>query len=202
MEVKIADDGEILVQGPGVMQGYCNLPDETAAALEGGWFHTGDIGHLDADGHLVITDRKKDLLVTAGGKNVAPQPIENALKTSQYVAEAVLIGDTRPYSRRSSCRDFDALEAWAKRKRHRVRRARRAGRAARDARALRDGDRRGDEGPRALRAGEAVRACSSASSRIETGRAHAHAQGAAQDRRTRSSRDAIEALYVGHETVV
>jgi long-chain acyl-CoA synthetase len=114
VEVKIADDGEIVVRGPSVMQGYLNLPGETAAALEGGWFHTGDIGHVDADGFLVITDRKKDLLVTAGGKKVAPQPIENSIKTSPYVAEAVLVGDKRPYCVALIVPDFKALEAWAK----------------------------------------------------------------------------------------
>ncbi len=112
--VKIADDGEIVVQGPGVMQGYLNLPGETAAALEGGWFHTGDIGHLDADGHLVITDRKKDLIVTAGGKKVAPQPIEGALKAIPYVGEAVLLGDKRAYCVALILPAFEALEAWAK----------------------------------------------------------------------------------------
>jgi long-chain acyl-CoA synthetase len=112
--LRIADDGEILVQSPGVMRGYFRLPAETEAALEGGWFHTGDIGHLDARGHLVITDRKKDLLVTAGGKKVAPQPIENALKTSPYVAEAVLIGDQRPFVSALIVPNFAQLEAYAK----------------------------------------------------------------------------------------
>jgi long-chain acyl-CoA synthetase len=114
--VKIADDGEILVQSPGVMKGYFNLPGETAAALEGGWFHTGDIGHLDADGYLMITDRKKDLLVTAGGKKVAPQPIENALKAIKYIAEAVLIGDQRPFVSALIVPNFDQLEAYARSK--------------------------------------------------------------------------------------
>ena len=112
--LRIAEDGEILVQSPGVMRGYWNRPEETAAAIEGGWFHTGDIGHLDARGHLVITDRKKDLLVTAGGKNVAPQPIENALKTSPLIAEAVLIGDQRPFITALIVPAFEALEKAAK----------------------------------------------------------------------------------------
>jgi long-chain acyl-CoA synthetase len=112
--LRFADDGEILVQSPGVMRGYFNLPEETAAALEGGWFHTGDIGKLDARGHLVITDRKKDILVTAGGKNIAPQPIENALKTSPLIAEAVLVGDQRPFVAALIVPAYEALEAHAK----------------------------------------------------------------------------------------
>ncbi len=114
--VRIAEDGEILVQGPGVMKGYFHLPGETEAAITGGWFHTGDIGHLDEDGHLVITDRKKDLLVTAGGKNIAPQPIENALKTSKYIAEAVLIGDQRPFISALIVPNFEQLETYARAK--------------------------------------------------------------------------------------
>ena len=112
--VRIAADGEILVQSPGVMRGYYNLPAETAKAIVDGWFLTGDIGHLDEHGHLAITDRKKDLLVTAGGKNVAPQPIENALKAIKYVSEAVLIGDRLPFCTALIVPNFDQLQAWAK----------------------------------------------------------------------------------------
>jgi long-chain acyl-CoA synthetase len=113
MEVRVAEDGEILVRGPGVMKGYYHLPDATAAALEGGWFHTGDIGTLDPDGFLTITDRKKDLIVTAGGKNVAPAPIENRLKSDSLISEAVLIGDRRPYVVALIVPDFAGLSAWA-----------------------------------------------------------------------------------------
>jgi len=97
LEVRIAEDGEILVRGPIVMKGYWEKPEDTAAVLQDGWFHTGDIGEIDADKCLRITDRKKDLLVTSGGKKVAPQPIEAALKASPRIAEALVVGDRQKY---------------------------------------------------------------------------------------------------------
>jgi long-chain acyl-CoA synthetase len=96
-EVRVAEDGEILVRGRNVFQGYFRDPQATATALREGWLHTGDVGELDAEGRLTLTDRKKDLIITAGGKNVAPQVIESRLKSSPYIADAVVIGDLRKY---------------------------------------------------------------------------------------------------------
>jgi long-chain acyl-CoA synthetase len=114
VEVKIAEDGEILTKGPHVMEGYYKMEAETNEAMEGGWFRTGDIGHLDEEGFLVITDRKKDILVTAGGKNVAPQPIENVLKTNPYISNAVVIGDRKKFISALLVPDFEKLEEYAK----------------------------------------------------------------------------------------
>ena len=98
VSVRIADDGEVCVRGPNVMAGYYNRPEDTAAALDAeGWLHTGDIGAIDAQGFLAITDRKKDLLITSQGENVAPQPIEGRFRQEPLIEEACLIGDQRPY---------------------------------------------------------------------------------------------------------
>jgi long-chain acyl-CoA synthetase len=97
-EVKLADDGEILIRSDSVFAGYYKDPEATAAVLsDDGWFSSGDVGEIDADGFLKITDRKKDLIITAGGKNIAPQNIENALKSSRFISQAIVVGDRRPY---------------------------------------------------------------------------------------------------------
>jgi long-chain acyl-CoA synthetase len=116
VEIKIAQDGEILARGPNVMKGYYKKEAETREAFEGGWFHTGDIGYLDEDGFLVITDRKKDIIVTSGGKNVAPQAIENLLKTSPYISTAVVLGDRRKFISALVVPNFEKLEALAREK--------------------------------------------------------------------------------------
>lgn len=115
VEVRTADDGEILVRGPCVMKGYYKAPEQTAEVFEAdGWLRTGDIGHLDGDGYLVITDRKKELLKTAAGKFVAPQPIENLLKTSPYVANACIVGDRRKFVAALVVPNFEALRSKAR----------------------------------------------------------------------------------------
>jgi long-chain acyl-CoA synthetase len=113
LQVRIAEDGEILVRGPSVFQCYWNKPDETREAFVDGWFKTGDIGRLDEDGFLYVTDRKKDLLKTSGGKFIAPQPIEGALKHNPMIAEAVVIGDKRNFPAVLIVPNFAALEPWA-----------------------------------------------------------------------------------------
>ena len=114
IDIKIAADGEILARGPNIMKGYYKKEAETREVLEGGWFHTGDIGHFDPDGFLVITDRKKDLIITSGGKNIAPQPIENLLKTSPYITSGVVIGDRKRFIAALIVPNFEKLQAYAR----------------------------------------------------------------------------------------
>ncbi len=119
VQVKIADDGEILVKGPNVMQGYYHKPEATREVFTSdGWFRTGDIGRLDEDGYLIITDRKKELLKTAAGKFVAPAPIENTLKTSPYITNAIVVGDTRKFVSVLIVPNFANIEAAARKAGH------------------------------------------------------------------------------------
>ncbi|MGD9347054.1 MAG: long-chain fatty acid--CoA ligase [Candidatus Aminicenantes bacterium] len=113
VELQIAEDGEILTKGPHVMKGYYKMEAETQEAIRDGWFYTGDVGYLDEEGFLTITDRKKDLIVTAGGKNVAPQPIENVLKTNPYISNAVIIGDKRKFISALIVPNFEKLLEYA-----------------------------------------------------------------------------------------
>lgn len=114
VEVRIAQDGELLVRGPSVFTQYWNRPDETHAAFTDGWFKTGDIGHIDHEGFLTITDRKKNLIKTSGGKFIAPQPLESSLKHNALVAEAVVVGDRRKFPVVLIVPHFPSLEEWAR----------------------------------------------------------------------------------------
>jgi long-chain acyl-CoA synthetase len=114
IEVRIAEDGEVLVRGPSIFKGYWNHPAETEAAFVDGWFKTGDIGEIDSDGFLSITDRKKDLIKTSGGKFIAPQPIENSLKLNALIGTAVVLGDKRKFPAVLIAPHFAVLEDWAR----------------------------------------------------------------------------------------
>jgi len=114
VEVRIAEDSEILVRGPSVFRGYWNRPEETANAFVDGWFKTGDIGNLDQEGFLSVTDRKKDLLKTSGGKFIAPQPIENSIKLNSLIGTAVVLGDRRKFASVIISPHFPLLEEWAR----------------------------------------------------------------------------------------
>jgi long-chain acyl-CoA synthetase len=114
LDVRIAEDGEILVRGPSVFKGYWNRPDETEAAFLNDWFKTGDIGNVDGDGYLSVTDRKKELIKTSGGKFIAPQPIENSLKLNPFVATSAIIGDRRKFAFVIVSPNFAMLEEWAR----------------------------------------------------------------------------------------
>ncbi|GAG13837.1 unnamed protein product, partial [marine sediment metagenome] len=114
VDVRIDEGGEIMTKGPNVMNGYYKKEAASREAFEGGWFHTGDIGHFDEEGFLVITDRKKDIIVTSGGKNVAPQPIEGILNLNPYISNALVIGDRRKFISALVVVNFEKLEEYAK----------------------------------------------------------------------------------------
>ena len=113
VEFKIADDGEILLRGDAVFEGYYGNPAATRSAIIDGWLHTGDVGEIDGDGDLRITDRKKDIIITAGGKNIAPSELENRLKFSPYIKEAIVIGDRRKYLTCLIQIELENVEHWA-----------------------------------------------------------------------------------------
>ena len=113
VEVRIADDGEVLTRGPHVMKGYWNNPQATAESLVDGWLHTGDLGALDQDGYLTISGRKKDIIITAGGKNITPANLENDLKQSRWISQAVMYGDRRPYPVALITLDEEEILPWA-----------------------------------------------------------------------------------------
>jgi long-chain acyl-CoA synthetase len=112
-QVALAPDGELLIKGECVFMGYLNNPEKTAETIRDGWLHTGDVGRIDADGYVYITDRIKDIIITAGGKNITPSELENQLKFSPYITDAVVIGDARPYLTCLVMVDHENLEHWA-----------------------------------------------------------------------------------------
>jgi long-chain acyl-CoA synthetase len=113
VEIKIAADGEILTRGPHVMRGYWKNPEATRAVIVDGWLHTGDVGQIDDEGFLTITDRKKDLIITSGGKNIAPSELERLLVSDPYIDQAVVHGDAKPFVTALIVPNFALLEAKA-----------------------------------------------------------------------------------------
>jgi long-chain acyl-CoA synthetase len=113
-EIKIADDGEILVRGPHIFSGYYKMEDQSFGAIEDGWLHTGDLGNIDEDGYLAITGRKKDIIITSGGKNLTPANLENDLKQSRWISQAVMYGDRRPYPVALITLDPEEIGPWAR----------------------------------------------------------------------------------------
>ena len=113
-EVKIAGDGEVLIRGPHIFEGYYKDAEKSFGAIEDGWLHTGDLGSLDEDGYLSITGRKKDIIITAGGKNITPANLENDLKQSRWISQAVMYGDRRPYPVALITLDEEEIVPWAR----------------------------------------------------------------------------------------
>jgi long-chain acyl-CoA synthetase len=114
VEIKIADDGEVLLKGANIFQGYYRNNDASFGAVVDGWLHTGDLGRLDEDGFLYITGRKKDIIITAGGKNLTPANLENDLKQTRYISQAVMHGDRRPYPTMLITLDEEEIVPWAR----------------------------------------------------------------------------------------
>ena len=112
-EIKIAADGEVLLKGPNIFRGYYKNEQATSETIVDGWLHTGDLGRIDEDGFLYITGRKKDIIITAGGKNITPANLENGLKQNQYISQAVVYGDRRPYLTALITLDPEEIAAWA-----------------------------------------------------------------------------------------
>lgn len=113
VELKIAEDGELIFKTDGVFQGYYRAPEATAETVKNGWYYSGDVGEITQDGHLKITDRKKDIIITSGGKNISPQEIENEFKSSPYIKDAVVIGDRRKYLTALILIEYDNMGKWA-----------------------------------------------------------------------------------------
>ena len=201
-EVRIAPDGEILARGRNVMGGYFNRPQETTESFEDGWLKTGDIGDFDEDGFLRITDRKKDLIITSGGKNIAPSRIESVIGQDYYIEQVAAVGDGRHYLSALVVPQFEALEEWARENGLHLRLGQGDG-EGRAHRAVHLGaDRAAAVRPRAPRAGEALHAAHRA---LQPGgrRDHAHAEEHPLRHRGEVTRTLIKEMYaVDHSTGV
>ena len=193
VSVRIADDDEILVKGDNVCAGYWHDDAATSELIDpDGWMHSGDLGRLDPDGYLHVTGRKKDLIITAYGKNISPEEIETGLRMEPLIAQAVVVGDNRPYLTALLTIDADAAAEWAARRRP-VARLRGAHRRPRPPCRAVQGDRAGQRSPLACR-GDPPLAGAAARSDRERRRAHADAEGQAQRRDGRWA-DLIDEMY-------